>query len=697
MKSDNLIYELKLSEIVTEYRTAAGSELVSRTNTNWENRYNVWPGQSADGRKWKKALGHDPVPFEGCSDSRVPLVDSYVNEDADMLMTGLRSMTVQAMPTESNDAKKAFMTTNFLRYMLGNQMDEFYSEAELAANYYLENGLAVVGVFWERETQRYYQEVDLEDIKNAALSDPAMEALPGLLLDPANDDTVLLMAQNLLAAQGQEVPEAEVRQLIKDLRQHGEGRVTMPMVHKDRPTVVALKMGEDFFAPADTTDLQKARRLYYRQYMTAEQLQDAVGSRGWDKRWAEAVIEGAKGAATTLGGAVNKNWVNRRADQPGRLGLDTSELYEVVHAFERRADPVTGVPGIYIIIFSPHLTSDGAGAELVGRHELLNYAHCKMPFVLLRREQLSRRVDDSRGYGEIAHTWQRQIKSEWDGRVDRSYLSTMPPLLHPFGRAPSRWGPGVMVPRMRADDYQYAESPRHDAGSKEIEESIRETADRYFGRSVGEGRAAYAQMRQQNMVRKWLDGWQEVAQQVLQLCQQFLPEPFYYRVVGSNQAEPLQTTRQEIVGQYDIQLTFNVANLDSELVKQKLELLRAAVGEFDINGVVDRNELMKVVFDFVDPNMGERLLRPAEAASEQEKEEERNVFAQLMAGVPVDVKEGQAYQLRLNELGQLAQTPTAQKALEEDEHVRGVVERRAKQLQHQLVQSQNAQIGRLGA
>jgi hypothetical protein len=696
MKSDNLIYELDLGEILKEYREAADSSLVDRKNKNWENRHNIWPGQSDDGRKWKGKLGRDPVPFDGASDSRVPLVDTYVNEDTDMLMTSLRSMTVQAMPTESNDANKAFQTTNFLRYMLSNQIEEFYAEAELAANYYLENGLAVIGVFWERETQRYYETIDLEDIKNAAMSDPALAELPSMLLDPANDDAVFVMAQNLLATQNFDVSDAEVRALISDLRKNGEGRVTVPMVHKDRPTVVALKVGEDFFAPPDTTDIQKARRLYYRQYMTAEQIQDAVVSQDWDKRWAEEIIERAKGS-TTSSNNQNNGRLSRHGQRPGQLDLNTENLYEIVHAFERRVDPKTGVPGIYIIIFSPHLTSDESGGEIVAKHELLNYAHCRMPFVLMRREFLSRRVDDSRGYGEIAHTWQRQIKMEWDGRVDRSYLATMPPLLHPFGRAPSSWGPGVMVPRMRADDYQYAESPKHDAGSKEIEESIRKTADRYFGRPVDEANAAYAQMRQQNMVRKWLDYWREVAQQVLQLCQQFLPEPFYFRVVGSNQAEPLQTTRQEILGQYDITLAFNVSNLDSELVKQKLELLRAAVGEFDINGVVDRTELMKVVFDFVDPNMGERLLRPAEAASEQEKEEERNVFAQLMAGVPVDVKEGQAYQLRLTELGQLAQTPTAQKKLQEDEHVRGVVERRAKQLEHQLVQQQNAQIGRLGA
>ena len=37
MKSDNIIYELKLDEILREYRESTESDLVDRKNNNWEN------------------------------------------------------------------------------------------------------------------------------------------------------------------------------------------------------------------------------------------------------------------------------------------------------------------------------------------------------------------------------------------------------------------------------------------------------------------------------------------------------------------------------------------------------------------------------------------------------------------------------------------------------------------------------------
>ena len=61
-------------------------------------------------------------------------------------MTSLRQMRVTASPTESGDAKRAFLVSNLMRWMMENQMDEFFHEAELAANYYCENGLAVISV-----------------------------------------------------------------------------------------------------------------------------------------------------------------------------------------------------------------------------------------------------------------------------------------------------------------------------------------------------------------------------------------------------------------------------------------------------------------------------------------------------------------------------------------------------------------------
>jgi hypothetical protein len=128
-----------------------------------------------------------------------------------------------------------------------------------------------------------------------------------------------------------------------------------------------------------------------------------------------------------------------------------------------------------------------------------------------------------------------------------------------------------------------------------------------------------------------------------------------------------------------------------------MKLIERAL-QMDVNGIVDRDEALAFTFDLIDPNSGERLLKPAEAASQQEIEDEQSVFAKLFAGVPVDIKPGQAYQLRLRVLQNImAQNPSAQRRYQEDEQFKAIVDRRVKQLSFQLQQAENAIIGRLGA
>jgi DNA-binding transcriptional MerR regulator len=81
----------------------------------------------------------------------------------------------------------------------------------------------------------------------------------------------------------------------------------------------------------------------------------------------------------------------------------------------------------------------------------------------------------------------------------------------------------------------------------------------------------------------------------------------------------------------------------------------------------------------------------------QEIEEERTAFAQISAGADVDIKQGQAHGLRLEEMQKLAQSPTAQRKMQQDPAFQENVIKRMKQHEHQLTQQQNAQIGRLGA
>lgn len=668
-----------------------------RQDTNWKARYNIWSAQDPTGRKLRARLGKEPFPWDEASDARVPFIDTYINEDVDLVTLGLQDARVLAIPTESGDMRAAKTVSNFVRWMLYDQMDELDDEAELLANYMFERGSGVLGIFWSRETQLTEQTVTLAEVQDRvaplaqAISDPLRE-------DEAVTDAMALLAQldSESSQVAQSLTETEVRKIVVALREQQTATYPLRVITENRPRFYALIPGEDFFAPADVTDLQKSRVLFYREFMTQGQLEDAEFAYQWDPDWIRLVIATCKGKASSFN--YNTPRAQSAQDRQTFSGLDVANLYEVIHAFEKRPGP-DGTPGIYCTVFTVHQQADSSGREIFAYRELLNYQHGQYPFVDFRRERANRRFDSSRGYGEIGFTWQQQVKIEWDSRIDRSSIATIPPLLHPVGRAPTKWGPAVRVPYVRPDEFRFADTPRFDPGSREVELSITSTADRYFGRAV-EGRdPLYARRRSQRVIVKWLKGWKRAIQQMFQLCQQFMPEQFWYRVVGSAQAAPLRASRMEIQGKFDLHISFNVLNHEPELLENTLKTLLEVL-QADINGVVDRTELMTVIFEFLDPNLGERLLTPAENASAREADDEATVFARLMTGQDVDVKpQGQAYQLRLTTMQQLLQTnPLAQQAYQSNERVREVMDKRMKQLQFQVQQrTVNPMIGRLGA
>lgn len=669
-----------------------------RQRLNYNTRYCIWPGQSVDGRKWATADGADPFPWKGASDSRPASVDMLICQDVAKLMVIWRRMRVLVNPAEVNDDVTAARLTQVLRWMKYTQMKEAPRQYRLAANLFLERGAMVMGVFWEKARQMGYDEIDLEELKvmgiQAAVQNAGPEGmepepiveLPNMVLDPTREKE----AADILAKLYPDAEKGQFRQVVGDLRQNGTAEFARPYVVKNRPTVVALATNEDIFCPPETTELQLARALHRREFLSETQLLDRVESHGWNADWVDEVIETQRGRATTdfegnLFRGSSWRW-NARGT------LNTTRLYEIIHSYRRLHDK-RGVPGIYCDVFSVGITSG------VGYHDLLNYDHGQYPFVHFERETRSRLLDDSRGYGEIASTWQQQIKTEWDSRTDRASIATLPPAYYPPGEPPDAWGPGVKIPTTRPEDYGFMAAPEHDVGSAEVEAGVRDFMYRYFGRVVDEFQAGDAQVQQQDLAEIWMGHCGQVDTQVLQLMQQFMPDQFYYRVVGSAKAQPLHATREEIQGEFDVSVSYNTSDLDQERVKQKMDFMETLL-QMDTTGRVDRDEVLTVAAELMDPNLAERILRPAQEASGAEIKDEKNIFSMMMNGIGSDVIPGhaQAYQMRLQTLMNIMrQNPDAQQKYQMDGNFRMLVDKRVKQLQFQLTEDQNARIGALGA
>ena len=693
------------------------NSMFARQKINYETRHCIWPGQTADGRKWNPTSGAKDVwPWPGASDARVHLVDNYIIEDVASLMTIWRRNKIICTPTESNDQRTATQQTHLLRWLVYTQMRELPEEARLAANLLTERGAFVPYTCWVREMRLTYDEVDVDAVATRAQSAAQQLAIhqmtgqmPGEWTELQALGAVELAANLLTGEEGRltelfqewfpDVTPARCRKAVRDLREKGHARFVRPYVFKNRPCVWALAPNEDVFLPEDAPTIAQAQGIHYRELLTEAALRERVVGSNYDQGFVDEVIERMRGVVTN----EFENRLNLRVRRQTGAGLggrtSTERLFEVIHSYRQLADG-EGVLGIYYTCWHPGLVANSSRRQTettCAYHGLLNYDHGEYPFGLVQRERKDRILANARGYGEIASTWQNQIKSEWDQRIDAGSLNTNPPMRHPPGRPPEQWGPGTKL-GARDGDYGFLEGPKLTPHSREIIMDVKEHADQYFGRQLPGGRNVVgAQAIQQDLADVWMGGWGGVYTQVLQLEQQFGPDEIYYRVIGTDKARPLHATREEIQGQFDVQISFNTKLLDAEYVKTVFEFIDHAL-QWDVGARIDRDEIVQFGFDVIDPNLGERVLKPGEEASAAEAEDERTVLAKMATGLATDVKPGQAWKLRAETLeASIQKSQEMMRRFQNDPGFRAMVQERLKQLNHQVQQyTVNAQTGRLG-
>lgn len=683
------------------------SNVWQRLQESVDTRNCYWPGQSADGKRHVPRQGETTVfPWKGAADSRVHLADLYVNANAAMRMAVWRKNQIHVRGTESTDDAWSRRLTQLLRWMRYTQIKEYANEARHLANLLEERGAGVMGVWWVQQHQMGYNRLEMSDITELAVQGAAaaenrqpsvvpgipnssLVDLPAMVADPTREDEVLEVASALYP----QTPVSTLRRELKVLREGGVAKIPIPYTRKNRPVVCAMALNEDVFLPPEATDLgESCTSVHWVERVSREMLLERVRTMGWDKGWVHAVVSSQP--STPL---VEQR---RRKTRSPHLGLlsnaHPNALLEVVHTYRRQINE-DGVPGITYTCWHPSVKIQDKDGKSYAYHGLLGYDHGEYPFVLFVRERKSRLADESRGTPEITRTWQDGIKAEWDGRRDRNSLALLPPSFYPPGGRIPVWGPGAQVATPSPDRYGFFQGPAWDPGSREMSATILAFADRYMGRVLPDGsNAQEAQWMQQDTADTWMEGLARVDEQILALCQQFLPEEIAFRVVGSESGRVVRATRSEIQGSFDIAITYALENLIPDTIKQKIEVIIQSL-QLDDGGMVNRAKVLEYLYSLVDSSLGEMVLRPEEEGHAMEVEDEANVFARLYAGVPVDVKPKQAHAARLQWLqNMLAQNVAAQQRYGSDEQFRALVDQRMKQLEFQVQQRQNAQIGRLG-
>jgi cell fate (sporulation/competence/biofilm development) regulator YlbF (YheA/YmcA/DUF963 family) len=691
---------------------------------NEETRRMLWAGQSPDGRKWDENMpeGQPALPWNGCSDTRVPLVDSVVNDDTAVLVAAWRKADLRANSVNWDNLDLTSGISDYLHWLVHTKYrDDWRLEAELAAQYSREYGFAIAYIGWERELGKRRITLTLEQLQQLAQQIPDLAGLPDQITDPTQDDASaqavkdlyrMFVLQNL---QGKGFYEQELndekmlemksslaRKCVKELREQGETRVPIPYVFKNGPMVWVGKPYQEILAARGTMKLQQARAIFWRRWMTLAELESKIAD-GWDADWIEAVKKtqgnisswaGALGA-TSLTGPSTKTVGNTTYL---KVTEENNPLVEVVYGYVKKVDD-DGVTGVYETIFSPHVTHDPEthAKDFCASHQLIDYAHGQYPFVEFKRENIGRALTDVRSVPEIASTWQNEVKQQRDMLYNRAQWDTMPAVAVPkLGGVDYKLGPGAQVPLGKNQEIAAinlnAPSPQL---AVELVQAIALMKDDYFGQFNQEVHPAKIAVKQEKAADDYYTFWGEVLTMVFSLELQYNPEEIV-RVTG-NQAlanlDPFQIMDDLAIG-----LEFDVRDLNPEYLMQKLDVFNNKIIPADVTGSLDRAVLTAYESRAVDPILTQRLIQDKQTASQKMFEEVQKNLGNMMLGFEANyVENDPTAPSKLQFLQQLIQSnPNVGALMKKDNRFKALMENYAKNLQMSVEQQQNKQIGRIG-
>lgn len=646
-------------------------------------RFAKWPGQSTDGRKHTEMLGGDAraFPFEGASDTRILLADGVIRQISDMLVGAHQRAMCRVNGVGVDDlepASAAATLVNWARKRIYNQLNR---EAALLANYQEQYGYALAMVSWDQQLSLRDETITIDEIialSQQAESGTDMAILPDLLSNPEAESQIVDMFNSAFP----QLKKRDVRKLVRELREEGETTFPTPYICKNQPAISALKPHEDFIIGPETIEIQDARVIFRRQFLTEAELRSKVASEGWSEKFVEEAIK-TKGQMGTIDVEFfdESNFIDRR-----------DNLIEVWWAYHRALDD-NNVPAIYYTVFSQLVNEDHHAL-----HARLPYAHGEYPFIAFRAEEHSRRMIDSRSVAEVCKTWQNEIKTQRDSIVDYTSINTLPPLQFLKRNGPvDSLSPAGQIPVTKIDDVKWLNPPAREPGvAFQVEEIIRRQTCEYFGLPHKDIPPTVTTMAQQNKVQTWLRGWTEVYRHMFRLCLQYMGGEEIARICGSTAAAAVTHDADK----YDFILTYNSDEMNFDLTKEKLQTLSTAIVPMDVTGRIDRAKFIDKLIRAVMPEAADDILVDQAQASKAIYDGVKSDLVGMASGIEAqytDASNDPTASSKMQILQALTQSsPKIQEQLQSDQLFQQLMQTYAKNLEMGVMQQQNKQIGRQG-
>jgi len=415
-----------------------------------------------------------------------------------------------------------------------------------------------------------------------------------------------------------------VQKAVQEIR---SGKSNIKVELKDElynaPEVFICDPGE-IYVPSDAgIDVQNLRWICHEYYEPLEVLRERAREGIYDSDTIDDIIDlknYGDGAKT-----ISKN--NDKIDEQTksqREGIDRvnnpSHLVKIWEVY-RYYNPTKGEPEQkWQFILAPEFSK-------VLKKQVCPYDHQKFPFVRFASEVVDDRWFSPRGIPEHLEDLSKEIDAQHNQKIDNQTIRNAPMFKFRSGVVNPKLvrfipAQGIPVAGMGALDDSIKLMDNSNANTEfsyEREEMLLKTViQEYLGqvdyslqsminkrqpRTLGE-----VQMQAQNAnqvfsldATMWTASLSELFTQMLELCQQYMPERVFALVTGQDDLEPIHMTRDEIQGKYHIVCRGNDTNTNPYVKAQKSQMrVQLLLNEITLNtGVVTPPNIYNILKNYL--------------------------------------------------------------------------------------------------
>ncbi len=545
-------------------------------SSTWRDNTDTWHKLRIRHKKTKT------FPFPGCSNLRLPTIEKYIRKAKSALIGVYTQVKPRMMiiPQDGN-LEKGYRIEKFLDYLCDNKI-MLLKKLIIAVDTMCEQGFSLAKTIWKMEDFTYTKEISITEDFSAdealALINPDIpnEALIEFAVKKFEVDTSETVMEDNLQA---------IEQAIKELR---EGKQNLKVILKDElyngPEVI-MTDGLHTGVPTDSgIDPQSLRMFYHEYFEPWNTVQAKAKNEVYDKDTVDE-IEFVK--ESTL---KDDKLINNTKDI--REGIDRlnnpSKMLRVLDVYAYYDLDKDGFDEKCHFLLAPDFR------KILKKQRLENDSQ-KIPVTRFDLEIIDNRWYSSRGIPEHLQDIAKEIDAQHNQKIDNQTIRNAPMFVYRSGIVNPRLvkfipGQGIPVPGMtQLDDaikLMDSQNPNVEFSYEreelllktdiqellgQMDYSVQSVINKRQPRTLGE-----VQMQQQSAntvfsldVSIFTAALTELFTQILELCQQYMPERVYALISGENGVEPIHLTRDEIQGKYTILVRGNDINSNPVLRAQK--------------------------------------------------------------------------------------------------------------------------------